>query len=96
MSLDLEVWSVEPLSTLAGVSEPLLAKQRSGWFRADRNWQIIVEESVEVDESDVPQEVSMLHVGIRFLTRLELEPISAPRFASSLLRSAKIFAKLIL
>src|SRR5262245_44600380 len=86
MSIDLEVWSANPLSPVDAHSNSSLHRTNSGWVSHEPKWQIVVEDSIEVDAEDVPSCIPSRQVGLRFLTRLALEPISAPRSASALLR----------
>lgn len=79
MSVDLEVWSVDPLLAIDEQSGLRFSPGRSGWAYAGKSWQIVIEESIEVDAEDIPPGISAVQVGIRFMTRLELEPIGAPQ-----------------
>lgn len=70
------------------------AEQAGQWVSSKRGWQIAVARSDRVEPGDVPEEVMPLLPGIEFLTRLHLEPISAPGSAHTLLsRVARSLAR---
>lgn len=87
MSVDLEVWSPQIFKQPDDIfARPKWCQQQSGWVYLTSGWQIVVDESVEVDPDDVPTEIGPRLAGVHYLTRLSLEPGSAPRSALSLLR----------
>ena len=86
MSYDVQVWSVLPPSLPASL--PDVEKwQHTGTvcIHASQNWQIVVNSSVKVLLEDIPENVAGMLPGICYLTELNLEPISAPKSAHSLL-----------
>jgi hypothetical protein len=56
------------------------------WVRSGKNWQLVVGPSDKVLPEDVPEDVLPLLSGIQFRTDINLEPISAPRSAYTLLK----------
>jgi hypothetical protein len=85
MSIDLEVWSVNPLRSAEGISELGLKRYSNGWSYATPQWQITVQDSTAVDADDAPLEIAANQLGIQYLTHLSLEPSSAPESGFTLL-----------
>jgi hypothetical protein len=85
MSIDLEVWSVNRLQSVE-TSLPDIAWSRSAkaWSCVGSQWQITIEDSTAVDSDDVSRQVDYRR-KIQYLTRLILEPSSAPESAIALL-----------
>ena len=94
MSVDLEVWSVLPnrtIDTLPKASSWVALA--SGWAYRQKTWQLVIDESTEVDPEDVPPEIGPRIVGIQFLTRLSLQG-HAPQAAATFQRAvARAIAK---
>jgi len=95
VSVDLEVWSVLPCKTIDFLPEPSSwIPSGSGWVYREKTWQLVIDESVEVDPENVPHEIGPRIVGIGFLTRVSVEPVHAPKSALTLLRTvARAVAK---
>jgi len=65
----------------------------SGWAFPQKTWQLVIDESTEVDPEGVPAEIGPRIVGIQFLTRLSLQG-HAPRVAVTFQRAvARALAK---
>ena len=95
MSYDIELWSVRS-SDLPGAlpANAGWEEQAGQWVSSKGGWQVVVAQSDRVEPEDVPEEVMPLLPGIEYLTRLHLEPVSAPRSAHALLaRVARSLAK---
>ncbi len=87
MSYDLQIWSVRPVELSEEVPEyEAWESQGASWVRASRGWQIVLAPSDRVLIEDLPVEVASILPGIRYLTQLNLEPLSAPKRAHTLLR----------
>ncbi|MDA0204128.1 MAG: hypothetical protein O3A53_03405 [Acidobacteria bacterium] len=87
MSIDYEVWSANPLTDTRALPRPeQWAKTQSDWAFRGKDWQIIIDQSAEVEEDDLPTEIAVEVAGARYLTRITLEPIGAPKSAHSLAR----------
>jgi hypothetical protein len=87
MSYDIRVWSViEPeWVNILPESEGWQA-QRESRLLGKSTWQIVVRPTLLVEDEDIPDEVLVKLPGIRYLTEVNLEPISAPGFAHDTLR----------
>jgi hypothetical protein len=86
MSYDLNVWSVDPASFPASL--PVVGNWTLADNRADYNggnWHIAIGASQLVDDEDLPEDVSVLMAGVRYLTELNLEPFHAPKSARKLI-----------
>lgn len=87
MSYDLQIWSINRC-----INSRLIASNKEWSIRGDsavfskRSWQIVVGRSDSVLPEDIPDEIVSVLPGIKFLTNINLEPISAPASAISLMR----------
>ena len=95
MSYDLEIWSVEPVSLRDALGNSQDWQQAGdSWSYGKRNWQMVVNASDRVLLEDIPEEIVDLLPGIQHVTELNLEPVDAPKSASTMLRRvAKKLAK---
>lgn len=95
MSYDIEIWSVQPLSLPDGISfGGRWTAHDDVSIHSGQNWQIIVHQSVAVDDQDIPELISRSLPGIANFTELSVEPSEAPEAARQLLlRNAKGLAK---
>lgn len=87
MSYDINVWSINPVKlpeTLPTKEKWRLEKELAIFSKKD--YQIVVSESAILEEEDIPEEVMPVLPGIKYLTEISLEPISAPLSAKSLLQ----------
>ena len=58
MSLDYEIWSVHPLVDCRSFPHAeRWTSKAAGWTYVTKNWQIVIDRSVEVDQEDIPPEV---------------------------------------
>jgi hypothetical protein len=86
MSVDLEVWSVNPLNSVETLSTKVAWRRAgSGWACAGLHWQIGIEDSAPVDSENAPRQIASGR-KVRYLTRLTLEPSSAPESAHVVFR----------
>jgi hypothetical protein len=94
VSIDLEVWSVVPIRTIDTLPKASnWVALASGWAYRQKTWQLVIDESTEVDPDDVPPEIGPRIVGIQFLTRLSLQG-HAPQAAATFQRAvARAIAK---
>lgn len=84
MCLDFEVWSVDRFQDESVLPQPdRWAAEGDGWVFRTKNWQIVVEPSIEVDEHEPPPSISAGLVGIGYVTSVTLEPIHAPISAAA-------------
>jgi hypothetical protein len=73
MSVDLEIWSVAKFEQ-SSLDQMGLIRFHGGLRFLARNWRVIIEEPVEVDEDQIPELLIPQVVGLRFFTRMSLEP----------------------
>ncbi len=86
MSYDLQIWSVDPVALVEGIQDlERWEAQGDSWVRGSRRWQIVVTASDRVLPEDLPVGIQSQLPGIRYLTNLHLEPLSAPKSAHRLL-----------
>lgn len=85
MSYDLEIWSAEACQLPEGISfgGKWLTTDASATHAA-RDWQIIVTRSIDIEEDQIPDEISSALPGLSYLTELSLEPTDAPESAQKL------------
>lgn len=95
MSWDLKIWSIHKAKFPESLSGEKHWDLESGNAYLRKNeWQIVVNNSLKVEDEDINNEVLPLLPGISYLTELNLEPISAPESGKNLLlKIAKSIAK---
>jgi superfamily I DNA and RNA helicase len=96
MSYDLQIWSAKKLNFQDEYFQKDSFKQmKDALVYESKDWQIVISESCEVDEEDIVPEIFSLLPGMKYLTEINLEPISAPKNAIKTLKTiAKHIAKL--
>ena len=95
MSYDLQIWSAKKLNFQDEYFQTDSFKLvKDSLVFESKEWQIVISESCEVDEEDVVPEIFSLLPGIKYLTEINLEPITAPKKAINYLKKvSKYIAK---
>jgi hypothetical protein len=87
MSYDLQVWSTLAIDLRRALPDGDSWRAENDVFVCSgRGWQIVVGPQHRVEFEDVPYQIHATLPGVQHMTELNLEPISAPRSAHTLLR----------
>jgi hypothetical protein len=79
MSYDLRLWTVNRVPTTTVQALLPDARIREGCVQVEsKGWVVTIEESVEVEAEDIPDEVMAAVPGIAWLNSVNIEPIGAP------------------